>query len=286
MRAHTRSLRCSRLVSLAAVCAALVLLGAEARAGGDVPPVASFANRGPFSTVVETPGGTACTIHRPATLGQNGVTHPVILWGNGTGASPSTYSALLSHWASHGFIVAAANTSNAGNGSQMIACLDFIIGQNGTSSSVYFQKVDTGRIGTSGHSQGGAGTLMAGRDARVTATAPVQPYIRFIPGGGRFDSRSIGQQHAPMFLVSGSADTIAVPATHQQPIFDGAPVSIVWGTLAGATHFETPGDAGDFRGPLTAWFRWRLMDDDAAQAVFDGTCTLCSDPDWDLQFNN
>jgi predicted dienelactone hydrolase len=283
MRTHTVHPRWIWSISVAVSCAAL-LYCRDAGAGGNFPPVASFSNAGPFATAIDRPSGVACTIHRPATLGQNGVTHPVILWGNGTGATPSTYAALLTHWASHGFIVAAANTSNAGNGSQMITCLNFVLAQNSSPSSVFFGKVDPGRVGTSGHSQGGAGTVMAGRDARVTATAPVQPYIRFIPGGGRFDQASIGQQHAPMFLVSGSADTIAVPQTHQRPIFNGVPVFVVWGTLQGATHFETVGDAGDFRGPLTAWFRWQLMDDGAAQAVFDEPCTLCNDPAWDLQF--
>ena len=283
MRTHTVHPRRSWLVSVTVCCAALLYCRA-AGAGGSFPPVASFSSAGPFATVIDRPSSAACTIHRPATLGQNGVTHPVILWGNGTGATPSTYQELLAHWASHGFIVAAANTSNAGNGSQMITCLNFVLAQNTSPSSVYFGKVDPGRIGASGHSQGGAGTVMAGRDGRVTATAPVQPYIGFIPFGGRFDRASIGQQHAPMFLVSGSADTIAVPATHQEPIFDGAPVFIAWGTLQGATHFETVGNAGDFRGPLTAWFRWQLMDDGAAQRVFDEPCTLCSDPAWDVLF--
>jgi predicted dienelactone hydrolase len=285
MSIHTRCLRRGWLMSLVA-CFSVLLFAAEASAGGVFPPVSSFSARGPFATVVETPAGVACTIHRPATLGQNGVTHPVILWGNGTGASPSTYSALLSHWASHGFIVAAANSSNAGNGSQMITCLNFVLTQNNNSSSVFFRRVDPARIGTSGHSQGGAGAVMAGRDARVTATAPVQPYIRFIPGGGLFDSRSIGQQHAPMFLVSGSADSIATPRTHQEPIFENVPVFVAWGTRIGANHFEAIGNAGNFRGPLTAWFRSELMDDTSAARVFDEPCTLCSDPGWDVLFNN
>lgn len=283
MSIHTQSLRRGLLMSL--VACSVSLSAAEVRAAGNFPPVSSFSNRGPFATVVQTPAGVACTIHRPATLGQNGVTHPVILWGNGTGASPSTYSALLSHWASHGFIVAAANTSNAGNGSQMITCLNFLLTQNNTSSSVFFRRIDPLRIGTSGHSQGGAGSIMAGRDQRVTATAPVQPFIGFIPFGGRFDTRSIVQQHAPMFLLSGSADTIADPEDHQEPIFDNAPVFVVWGTQLGASHFEPTGSAGDFRGPLTAWFRFQLMDDASAEAVFD-PCSLCQSPIWDVLFND
>lgn len=255
--------------------------GTEVQAAGTFPPVASFAERGPFATTEQALG--ACTVHRPTVLGQNGVTHPVILWGNGTGASPATYSALLSHLASHGFIAAAANTANAGNGSQMLACLDQLTTANATASSPFFGRVDTAAVGASGHSQGGAGTIMAGRDARVDTTAPVQPYIGFIPGGGAFAQASIGQQRGRMFLLSGSADTIAVPSAHQRPVFNGVNQPVVWGTLGGATHFEPAGNAGRFREPLTAWFRARLMGDAAAAAVFDGPCTLCSTAGWTVQ---
>jgi len=257
-----------------------VAVAVTSQEAGTFPPVTSFADRGPFATT--STNVSNCTIFRPATLGQGGVTHPVIIWGNGTGATPSSYSGLLTHLASHGFIVAAANTSNAGNGSQMLACLTFVINQNATAGSAFFQHVDVNRVGASGHSQGGAGTIMAGRDARVKVTAPLQPYIRPIPGGGAFSTASISAQRGPMFLVSGGADTIAVPNTHQRPVFNGANVSVVWGTLAGATHFETPGDAGDFRAPVTAWFRANLMDDASAARLFPPICTLCTTAGWSV----
>jgi predicted dienelactone hydrolase len=259
-------------------------VGVEQQEAGNFPPVTSFAARGPFATTQQTLG--ACTVHRPTTLGQGGVTHPVVLWGNGTGATPSSYSELLSHLASHGFIVAAANTSNAGNGSQMLTCLTNVTNANATPGSVFFQRVDTARIGASGHSQGGAGTIMAGRDARVRTTAPVQPYLGFIPGGGRFSNTSIGQQRGPMLLLSGSADTIATPSVHQQPVFNGINQHVFWATRTGATHFETVGDAGDFRSPLTAWFRAELMDDAQARAVFEAPCTLCSTAGWTIRQDN
>lgn len=253
----------------------------EIQSGGTFPPVTSFAERGSFATTEQALG--ACTVHRPAVLGQNGVTHPVILWGNGTGAAPGVYGALLSHLASHGFIAAAANTTNAGNGSQMLACLDALAAANNTPGSPFFTRVDTASVGASGHSQGGAGTIMAGRDARVDTTAPVQPYIGFIPGGGAFSQASIGQQQGRMLLLSGSADFVAVPSIHQRPVFNGVNQSVVWGTLSGATHFEPAGNAGRYREPLTAWFRARLMGDATAAAVFDGACTLCSASGWTVQ---
>jgi hypothetical protein len=211
------------------------------------------------------------------------VTNPVILWGNGTFTSPNTYSALLTHLASHGFIVAAANTSNAGNGSQMLNCLNFVTTQNSTSGSAYFQHVDLARVGATGHSQGGAGTIMAGRDARVKFTAPIFPFITRIPGGGTFSMASIGQQQGPMFLLSGGNDTLAVPSRHQQPVFNGANVPVVWGTLAGASHNSATGNAGGLRGPVTAWFRANLMDDASAARLFPPTCTLCTTQGWTVQ---
>jgi hypothetical protein len=257
-------------------------LGVETQAAGTFPSVSDFAASGPFST---TSGslGLSCTVYRPSTLGQNGVTHPVILWGNGTGSSPSTYGGFLRHLASHGFIVVAADTSNAGNGSQMISCLNSIVSANGSSLSPFYRKVDTARVGASGHSQGGAGSIMAGRDARVTATAPIQPYLTYIPGGGTFLSSSIGQQRGPMFLVSGGSDTLAIPGIHQEPVYENVNQPVWWGTRSGASHFEPVGSAGSFRGPVTAWFRARFMNDASAERVFTNPCTLCTSFGWDVE---
>ncbi len=257
-------------------------LGSAEQEAGTFPPVSDFAATGPFST---TSGslGLSCTVYRPSNLGQGGVTHPVILWGNGTGSSPSTYAGLLRHLASHGFIVAAADTSNAGNGSEMISCLNSLVSANGSVLSPFYQKVDTARVGASGHSQGGAGTIMAGRDSRVTATAPLQPYIGFIPFGGLFLDSSIRQQRGPMFLVSGSSDTIAVPTINQLPVYNGVNQPVWWATRSGASHFEPVGSAGAFRGPVTAWFRARFMNDANADRVFNNPCTLCSASGWTVR---
>jgi predicted dienelactone hydrolase len=51
------------------------------------------------------------TLIRPSQLTGR---HPVITLGNGTGASPQSYSRLLTLYASHGFIVIASNNPNVG----------------------------------------------------------------------------------------------------------------------------------------------------------------------------
>ncbi|HSK01632.1 MAG TPA: hypothetical protein VK932_10345 [Kofleriaceae bacterium] len=284
---------CNRKRDLLAVAACAALLGAcatsgelgfevEDQAAGGFPPVGSFADRGPFETTQHALGD--CTVFRPTALGEHGVTHPVIVWGNGTFSFPAIYTGLLAHLASHGFIVAAANTSNAGDGSQMIACLDLVTAESARPGSPFHERVDTAQVGASGHSQGGAGTIMAGRDPRVRVTAPLQPFIEWIPFGGAFSKAAIREQQGPMFLVSGSLDLVALPALHQRPVYDGVNQPVFWATRSAVTHFEPIGSAGDYRGPVTAWFRAWLMGDAEAARLFGNPCTLCAKTEWTIRF--
>ncbi|PKM05044.1 MAG: alpha/beta hydrolase [Gammaproteobacteria bacterium HGW-Gammaproteobacteria-6] len=245
----------------------------------DFPSVSDFSRSGSFSTTSGNEG-PSCTIYRPRTLGEAGRRHPIILWGNGTGTGPSSYSGLLNHWASHGFVVAAARTSNAGSGNDMIDCLNYLVQQNGRASGTYAGKLNLNRVGTSGHSQGGGGSIMAGRDNRVSATGPIQPYT--IGLGHRSSSQS--QQNGPMFLMTGGSDTIASPTLNAAPVFRRANVPVFWGERRFAGHFEPLSNGGDYRGPSTAWFRFHLMNDGNAQSTFYGSrCGLCTSSSWTVE---
>lgn len=247
--------------------------------GTGFPGVSDFAASGSYS-VTNSNVNTTCAVYRPRTLGENGVKHPIILWGNGTGSSPSTYSSLLNHWASHGFVVAAARTSNAGSGNQMIACLDYLVTQNGRSTGTFANKLNVNRVATAGHSQGGGGSIMAGQDSRITATAPFQPYT--IGLGHRSSSQS--NQNGPMFLMTGGSDVIASPTLNALPVFNRANVPVFWGERRLVSHFEPVGNGGDFRGPSTAWMRYHLMDDQSAEGTFYGrNCTLCTSSSWSVR---
>lgn len=252
--------------------------GTNPDTGTGFPGVSSFSADGPFATISGS-AGSSCTVFRPSTLGENNRKHPIIVWGNGTTASPDDYAELLEHWASHGFVVVAANTSDAGTGEEMIDCIDYLTTQN-NSSGTYSNKLDLSRIGAAGHSQGGGGTIMAGQDYRIKATAPFQPYTI----GLGHNSSSQSNQNGPMFLMTGSTDLIAGPTLNALPVYNRTNVPVFWGELSGAGHFEPVGDGGDFRGPSTAWFRYHLMDDASAESTFYGSgCELCSDNDWDVR---
>ncbi|GGC89621.1 hypothetical protein GCM10007418_06660 [Halopseudomonas salina] len=247
--------------------------------GSDFPSVSDFSRSGPFATTSGNEG-PRCTVYRPRTLGAEGRRHPIIIWGNGTGSSPGTYGSLLNHWASHGFVVAAARTSNAGSGEDMIDCLDYLVQENGRSFGTYAGNLNVNKVATTGHSQGGGGSIMAGRDGRVTVTAPFQPYT--IGLGHRSSSQS--RQNGPMFLMTGGRDSIASPGLNASPVFRNANVPVFWGERTSASHFEPVGNGGDYRGPSTAWFRYHLMNDGSAESTFYGSrCGLCTDRGWDVE---
>ncbi|MGM0569482.1 alpha/beta hydrolase [Marinobacter sp.] len=270
MKLATRKLilpiKAATALSLLLISGATLAVGSGGDTGSD--PTSGYAASGSLSTTSSTEGN--CTVYRPGSVTEG---TPLILWGNGTGGSPSTYAEGLEHWASWGFVVAAANTANAGSGEEMLDCIDTV------RQSSFGNKVDFDSIGAAGHSQGGGGTIMSARDRRITATAPFQPYIL----GLGHDSSSQDEQHAPMLLLSGSSDTLAGPQRNQQPVFDRVNVPVFWATRDGAGHFEPVGNFGDYRGMSTAWWLFQLKGDSDAGELFSGPCTACDLNGWEVQ---
>jgi hypothetical protein len=254
--------------------------------GNIFPSHPDYLTAGPFPTVEEVVvGPPMCTIFRPAVLGEGGRKHPVILWANGITLNPTFYAGMLRHFASHGFVVAAADTSrvgSAGNGQNLLACLAYIEAQNATGGA-YAHQLNIYRVGIAGHSAGGAGVIMAGRDPRITATAPIQPWVG--PQHG-YDPTSRAQQNGPMFLTSGELDT-EIPIEHVISVYTGVNVPIFWGHRLGSGHNDPLFDAPLYRRPLTAWFRTFLMLDNAASTLFFGAnCQLCVTPAWVVNRKN
>jgi hypothetical protein len=55
-------------------------------------------------------------------------------------------------------------------------------------------------------------------------------------------------------------------------------IPAAYGNLDEATHVSPIVNGNQFRGPVTAWFRWQLMGDRNARDQFIGPCTYCTSP--------
>lgn len=260
-----RTRRGLALLALVVVAGIVALpAGGQAQTLGFPSVGTAFDRPGSFPVTVTTE--SAHTYYAPTTLGAGGLRHPVILWGNGTFNTPSTYDSFLRHLASHGFIVAAANTSNSGSGREMLAGLDNLTTKDRTAGNRFNGKVDLTRVAAMGYSQGGGGAMAAARDSRVDTTVAIQPW-----------NASASGVRVPTLYLAGSSDAV-VSASSVERYFDSSTaVPAAFGNVRGATHFEVLGDGGAFRSPATAWVRFSLMADANARPVFIGSsCTLCT----------
>jgi hypothetical protein len=98
-----------------------------------------YDSRGRYE-VKQTLAGPGCHFFRPIMSEPH--PSPVILWGNATNTMVVRYAPMLTQWASHGFIVGASVSGNAGSGREMLACLDFLQKENAREGSVFYGAVD------------------------------------------------------------------------------------------------------------------------------------------------
>ncbi|MFJ5708463.1 acetylxylan esterase [Streptomyces sp. NPDC093105] len=254
--------------------AVLPVLGTTPAATAETAPAAAgpssvgtaWDRPGPYEVEVDIE--VVHTFYRPKDPGRSGERHPVVIWGNGTGAVPGIYGSLLRHWASHGFIVAAANTPTSNFALSMRAGIDVLERRNGDPGSVYSGAVDLEHIGSAGHSQGGAAAVNAAVDARVDTAVPIQPGPLTDP-----DLTDV-----PLFYLAGQDDLTVWPALVKALYRDSDHLPAVYGEVRGAGHLSSIGDGGDFRAPTTAWLRFWLMGDENARGFFFGPgCGYCAD---------
>ncbi|MGH3712285.1 MAG: hypothetical protein ACRDT4_02315 [Micromonosporaceae bacterium] len=232
-------------------------------------PSSYYEAPGPHA-VTKVQGGPDHTLYYPTNLGAGGTQHPVLIWGNGTGATPESYDAQLRHLATWGFVVAAANTTQSGSGQEMLAGARFLIAEDQRSGSVFYGKIDETKIGAAGHSQGGGGTIAAGADPIVDTTIPIQPG----PQG------SVPQLKGPSLFVAGQYDYI-VPSWYVKSRYSQAGhVPAIFAELRGSDHFFPGETRVRLIGVVTAWFRFWLAADEQARGIFFGpasSCGICND---------
>src|SRR5690606_27927559 len=132
---------------------------------------------------------------RPTNLGQNGVKHPIFVWGTGSTTQPSAYRFHFTRMASHGFVIISPNSASV-NDTLMKNSLNWIVGQNTAPGSVFNGKLDTAHIGMGGHSLGSIATFNAEATlTNLTTTIHI--------GGGSFDGQGSRKVKTPTAYMCG-----------------------------------------------------------------------------------
>ncbi|MDO3649867.1 hypothetical protein Q3A91_23115 [Nocardia mangyaensis] len=293
------------LASLALLVATMAPAQAAPPYQPDAPIEATYYAPGPWA-VAERTGLDCCTstgdsydIWYPADLGEGGVTHPVITWGNGTMADPQEYAHLLAHLASWGFVVIAADRTDTGTGIQLLDAVRYLTRENSDANSIFGGKLDIDAVGATGHSQGGLGAFNAlarGAGAVSTAVTLEMPMAVVCASLPTVDGQSAcidptAVTAGSVLLVNGSADGIS-PATQALPpevigmqsmqaYYDALPADVpkARAAVVGAQHNDIQGQPhctnlscteGVYRylGYVTAWFMDHLRGDTRARGAF------------------
>jgi hypothetical protein len=206
-------------------------------------------------------------VFRPANW-IDGEKYPIITWGNGTCAYPGSYSAVLAHVASHGFVVVASNGRFVANGAQKKG-LDFMFAANDDSASPYYHRLDTANVGAMGHSQGSGATVTVASDARVK-------YVILFNGGTTAPK--------PFLAISGDKDIGNPTVGSYAAGVNGAPKAayvfyhkILQTTGSVTGHLVLMMQPDRVVDATTGWWKYTLKGDmGAARDLFVGTsCGLC-----------
>jgi len=191
---------------------------------------AGDSSSGPCSVSEESPWGSSTTYFVPSGGGGN---YPILGWGNGTGGSVGTYDGLLEAAAAQCVLVAAAETSSSGDGSDVANSVN-------SAKSRYSSIVGSDpMVCTSGHSQGGGGSFNAANRLDADCVIAVQPDTVFTT---RIYSPLDRDVRAVCIFSSG--DTLA-PAYPSNAANCDRNATLYYQEITSGTHFTpTSGDGG------------------------------------------
>jgi hypothetical protein len=231
--------------------------GSEPISSG-LPKVMTTDGDGPFEVTQNLSSGPEgqSGLFYPTKLGENGVKHPIFVWGCGGTATPSSYANELKRIASHGFVVIAEVSNIGDDGKPLLAAADWIVAENARQGSELYGMLDTTRLGLGGHSIGSVNSFLAGVDKRWTTTVHV--------AGGSLDD--VNDPNAPTTGMGGknlihptayicSENDVFGNVEKTQKDYDNTTVPVFFTIIAGADHV---GATMAGLPVLIAWLRWQL----------------------------
>lgn len=240
---------------------------------GPAPTLASIqATTGPFATSTTTVASSATsgkfgggTIYFPTDTSQG--TFGAIAIAPGFTERQSAISWLGPGLASQGFVIFTIDTNSTGDNptmraTELLAALDYL-----TQTSSVRAEVDASRLGVSGHSMGGGGTLEASVSRpSLKAAIPMAPWDSNV--------KNFSTDTVPTLIVAAQNDSIAPVKQHALVFYNSIPTTQakMYLELAGASHTATNHANTTQAQYEIAWLK-RFIDNDTRYTQF-----LCPTP--------
>jgi hypothetical protein len=276
MRRHHVRARSRAGATLAALLltVAVAVVSRATPAGAASVVEATYKAKGTWATSTTTgtdASGGALTIFYPTNLGANGFKHPIVTWANGTGSTPTNYTATLTNLASWGFVVVASNSGQTGYGTEVWAAAQYMISRNTTAGSIFNGKLDTAKVGAGGHSQGATGAVnaMVKSNGVITTAAAVEFVDPVWFFGNTAQMPNWAQVTKPVFFLSATGDWLC-SQSQQTTYYNSAAGPAAKAALKGGDHNVIQKASNAQLGYFTAWFMYTLQGDATARSAFAG----------------
>ena len=226
-----------------------------------------------LSVAVDEPA-KKITCFYPEELPQETRRWPVVVFVNGTGVMPAKYDTLFKHLASWGFIVIGNDDPGTWSGKSADSTLEWLLQENDRVDSIFHDKVNTGRIGISGHSQGGVGVFNAvsiqSHKGLYKAAVALSPTNEEIAAKLQMPY-DVTKVEIPMLMVSGTVGDFetkfVIPQDKMQKMYSRLTVPKAMMRRKNCDHGQSLYSADGY---VTAWFLWHLKDDGEAAKSFTG----------------
>ena len=212
------------------------------------------------------------TVYYPDNINVVSKPYPVIAWANGTMVTAGFYNKLLTEIAKGGYIVVACDESMSADGTAQIASIDFILNKNNDVNDIFYNKIDTKKIGVIGHSQGGRSSVNAANaDSRIDCVISI--------AGSNFDYEVEGLT-APTFFIAGTKDWVVSPSQWIEPAYEIAEGPTVYASLKNADHFVCNTNPSAYSNYILDWLDAWLKNDTNALKTFKNGGKLSQDSAW------
>ncbi|MCR5491053.1 MAG: alpha/beta hydrolase [Bacilli bacterium] len=200
--------------------------------------------------------------------------YPVLVFSNGTGVKASRYTAQFKHYASWGFIAIGTEEEESWDGVACDACLSYLLSESKDPASILCGKIDFDNAGVIGHSQGGAGVFNAitafGNSSIYKTAVSLSPTHEEMTAelGWNYDLTKI---NIPLLMLAGTEgdfETKAViPLEKMEAMYAKITSPKAMARRLGAEHGHMLYSADGY---ATAWFMWKLQNDENAAKGFIG----------------
>lgn len=243
------------------------------------PLEARYTGLGPeaVESLAFTQDGRSYKVWYPSEIERSASPLPAVVMSNGSGVLYPAYEATFQHLASWGFIVIGDDEGSTATGASVSAIVDRLSALN-QQPGPFLRKVDMGRIGVSGHSQGAVGAVNAivrsqngpsFKSAYLASMTSLEVIENMKWPTWRYDT---AQVKIPVFIVAGTG------GSDSESISPLASMTRAYDSLRGngttVLARRRAAEHGDMLvkadGYMTAWFRYTLLNDREAAAVFSG----------------